>query len=116
MLRLCHDRGLVHADLNLGNVLVEPSGAGAGPFLIDLDGAAWRNGGASTEERFANLSRLARSMEKLLGIEGRDRIAPLIDSYAGGDTGLGDALRSRLPAHEAAMKRHRANWKISGRD
>ena len=58
--RRFHDAGVVHADLNARNILVDAGGA---VYLIDFDRARIRNG---AERRFRrNLRRLHRSLVKL---------------------------------------------------
>ena len=56
MLRRFHDRGLVHADLNAGNLLLDPD-AQAGPADLAIDDAvtliAGPEGGFSEAEREA---------------------------------------------------------------
>ena len=68
-IRRFHDQGVVHADLNARNILVDAAGA---VYLIDFDRAR-RTPGASA--RFAaNLRRLRRSFEKLWPDSVRDRL------------------------------------------
>ncbi|MEJ2385043.1 MAG: 3-deoxy-D-manno-octulosonic acid kinase [Xanthomonadales bacterium] len=58
--RRFHDAGLIHADLNARNILVDAEGA---VFLIDLDRARIRHGALRRFRR--NLKRLNRSLVKL---------------------------------------------------
>ncbi|HEY1992065.1 MAG TPA: 3-deoxy-D-manno-octulosonic acid kinase [Gammaproteobacteria bacterium] len=59
--RLLHDAGVCHADLNAHNLLVD---AAAKVYVIDLDRGARRDAGAWKQ---ANLARLQRSLQKLAG-------------------------------------------------
>ena len=113
--RACHDAGLVHADLNLGNILVgraRPSSL----VVVDLDRAHFRDDGATVGERFWNLSRLARSHEKLFGREGpwgSDPAPRLIGAYAAGDADTAWMMVRMMPAHRRAMRLHRLGWRIA---
>lgn len=69
-IRRFHDQGVVHADLNARNILVDETNA---VYLIDFDRAK-RTPGATA--RFAaNLERLKRSFEKLWPEADRGRLA-----------------------------------------
>jgi len=59
-IRRFHDAGVVHADLNARNILVDADGA---VFLVDFDRAHVRPGARRRFRR--NLARLRRSLEKL---------------------------------------------------
>ncbi|MEE8495967.1 MAG: 3-deoxy-D-manno-octulosonic acid kinase [Xanthomonadales bacterium] len=61
-IRNFHDHGLVHADLNARNILV---GSESSVYLIDFDRAQIRQGARNLFE--ANLRRLKRSLQKILG-------------------------------------------------
>jgi len=67
MLARFHRAGLDHADLNANNVLLD---AGGQPWLIDFDRCRRRAGSAWCG---SNLARLARSLAKLSGGDGRWR-------------------------------------------
>jgi len=121
--RACHDRGLDHADLNLGNVLVSirrpPRAPGA--WVIDL-GVSKLGSPLTPSQRAANLVRLLRSVEKHLGRDPRrlrDALA-FFRGYVG--RGGGDArrdlrrdlvrsIKKRLPA----IALHRIGWSLAGR-
>lgn len=113
--RAMHDRGVVHPDLNLGNVLLRQRSDGSPEvFLIDFDRATFVPGPLPFGARQAALRRLERSCAKLTGATG-----PLgpgsedlwYDAYAGGDV----ALRRRLEAGRAwgrfVLAIHRLSWK-----
>lgn len=59
-IRLFHDRGVYHADLNAHNILLDGDGR---TYLIDFDKGKIRNRGVAWKT--ANLVRLRRSLEKL---------------------------------------------------
>ena len=63
-IRLFHEAGGVHADLNAHNILVPDDGEGAA-FVIDLDRAAVLDGPVSDRRARANLRRLRRSLTRL---------------------------------------------------
>jgi hypothetical protein len=129
LVRSCHDAGLVHGDLNLGNILVvhgDPAQAGRadrspapGLVVLDLDRARFDPAGASDRDRFDNLSRLARSHEKTFGRPGPwggcagGIEAALVSAYAGSDEKLHARLLALLPRHRRGMRLHRAGWKLS---
>lgn len=60
IIRRFHDRGVVHADLNARNILLDGDGA---VYLIDFDRSRIREGDQAAFS--ANLKRLHRSLEKL---------------------------------------------------
>jgi len=69
--RRFHDAGLIHADLNARNILVDEDGS---VFLIDFDRSRIRHGAARRFRR--NLMRLHRSLVKLWPAEQtKDRLA-----------------------------------------
>jgi 3-deoxy-D-manno-octulosonic acid kinase len=59
-IRLFHDRGVYHADLNAHNILLDRDGR---TYLIDFDKGRIRHRGVGWKT--ANLARLRRSLEKL---------------------------------------------------
>jgi tRNA A-37 threonylcarbamoyl transferase component Bud32 len=78
-IRLLHEAGGVHADLNAYNILVPEEGEGPA-FLIDLDRASVLNGPVPERRARANLRRLRRSLLKL----GLDEAAAHWDELEGG--------------------------------
>ncbi len=58
-----HDAGIVHADLNLKNVLVRHTSEEPEAFIIDFDKARWM-AAVPLSKRMANLVRLDRSIVK----------------------------------------------------
>jgi len=121
--RAAHDRGLDHADLNAGNILVSlvPPPDSPGAWVIDL-GVSKLGSPLGASRRAANLVRLLRSVEKHAGRDPgrlRDAVA-FLRGYvgrAGGEarrTFRSDLLRSvkrRLPA----IALHRIGWSLSRR-
>ena len=63
-IRLVHEAGGLHADLNAHNILVAEEGEGPA-FVIDLDRASVGDGPVSERRARANLRRLRRSLLKL---------------------------------------------------
>jgi 3-deoxy-D-manno-octulosonic acid kinase len=68
-IRRFHDYGLVHADLNARNILVDRTGE---IYLIDFDRARFKQRGAAVFA--ANIKRFRRSLEKLWPLDASDRI------------------------------------------
>ena len=65
--RRMHDRGVVHPDLNLGNLMM----LAAGPVhVVDLDRVTFTGGPVSERRRRQALRRIARSCAKLTGSPG----------------------------------------------
>lgn len=81
-----HRAGIVHADLNCGNILLHPpSPAGERATIIDLDRAALRAGPLGRWRRRRALRRLRRSLAKLDPhgrCAGPDAVAAFRDAYA----------------------------------
>jgi tRNA A-37 threonylcarbamoyl transferase component Bud32 len=115
--RVMHDRGIVHPDLNLGNVLLR-STAGGPPevFVIDLDRASFADGPLDFQARQAAVRRLERSCAKLTGQPG-----PLgagsedlwYDLYAGRDAELQGRFASGRRAGRFKLALHRLGWRRS---
>ncbi len=68
-IRLFHDKGVVHADLNARNILVGPDRQ---VYLIDFDRARIREGDSRAFR--ANLKRLRRSLNKFWPEDSADRL------------------------------------------
>jgi tRNA A-37 threonylcarbamoyl transferase component Bud32 len=64
-IRVCHDVGGWHADLNAWNILVPESRPELPVILIDWDRGRLVTGGVKQRSRRANLARLHRSLRKL---------------------------------------------------
>ena len=113
--RAMHDRGVLHPDLNLGNVLLRP-GADLAPeaFLIDFDRATFTEGPLPFAPRQAALRRLERSCAKLTGAPGLwgPRSEDLwYATYAGDDVGLERRLARGRPLGRLSLAVHRLGWR-----
>lgn len=115
--RLLHERGIDHADLNLGNLLVRngPDGAGVEAFVLDLDRARLGpTAPLSPARRRAALRRLARSCAKITGSPaplGPGTESAWIELYAGDDPGLARRLERGHTAGRLGLAWHRAGWR-----
>ena len=80
-IRRFHDQGVVHADLNARNILIQDNET---VYLIDFDRARVTRGAQGSFE--GNLSRLRRSLDKLWPAGATDRLdacwARLLEAYA----------------------------------
>jgi len=85
-IRQFHDQGVVHADLNARNILVDDAGE---IHLIDFDRARIQPGHRAAFER--NIARLRRSLEKLRGESEADVLDTgwrlLVEAYGESETG-----------------------------
>jgi 3-deoxy-D-manno-octulosonic acid kinase len=107
--RLLHEAGVDHVDLNVKNILLRPSGEA---LVIDLDKCRLGPGPAPWSVRRANLLRLLRSWVKLgcgepQSVDPRDPLA-LARGYAGGDR----ALLRRLASLRASFPLRRLLWSL----
>jgi len=100
LVRLMHERGFFHADLNMKNILIDTA-APERLYIIDWDKSYHREH-LSTARRRANVLRLCRSMIKLgrTGVPVCERDAALLLKTYGGSTKnlRKDLLRLRLTA------------------
>ena len=80
-IRLFHEAGGVHADLNAHNILITEDGDGPA-IVIDLDRVAVAAGPAPERRCRANLRRLRRSLDKLRLTEALDDWVELERGYA----------------------------------
>ena len=107
-----HERGMTHADLNLGNLLVSTAGKGPPVYIIDLAGA--RLGPALTAvQQLKGLRRLRRSWEKscffrevLPGSE----IGRFLSIYCGSDRDLLAVLRVTGAVDRFLTRTRRLGW------
>jgi hypothetical protein len=118
LVRRMHEAGLVHRDLNLGNLLVRGGAGRCDAFVIDLDGASFSEGPLPFGRRRAALRRLERSYVKQAMLSGRrpiqaerDRIYEL---YAAGASALAEKLRRGRALGNFQIFLHRLWWVISG--
>jgi hypothetical protein len=113
--RAMHDRGVIHPDLNLGNVLLRPRGQGSPEaFLIDFDRATFTPGPLPFAARQAALRRLERSCAKLTGSPGP--FGPGSEDlwyalYSGDDAELGHRLAGGRRMGRLSLAAHRAGWR-----
>ena len=113
--RLIHDAGLHHRDLNLGNLMVRPlpDGRVGDVAVIDLDGARLMDGSLPFRLRLLSLWRLERSMVKRFGYEG-----PLgtgyrrswAAAYADGDEMMTRRILRWWKWGKVLLAVHRAGW------
>jgi hypothetical protein len=109
--RIAHDAGLEHRDLNLGNLLLtaEPKG-----WLIDLDGARLHTEPLSVAARRRALRRLVRSLHKLrfrTGGAGDSDPEHWLDLYAEGEFALRAGLARFRGADRLRIRLHRLGWR-----
>jgi len=112
-----HDRGVLHPDLNLGNVLLRPR-ADASPeaLLIDFDRATFAPGPLPFAPRQAALRRLERSCAKLTGTPGPWGSGSedlWYATYAGDDVDLARRLARGRPFGRLALAVHRIGWRTN---
>jgi tRNA A-37 threonylcarbamoyl transferase component Bud32 len=115
--RALHDAGILHADLNLNNLLVVAGneGATADVRVIDLDGSCY---GPSLNQkgRAANLARLLRHAVKN-NLHGETDLDGLGRWFMEGYCRGGDPvpLRKRvLRAYRRTLPLHRISWRLQG--
>ena len=113
--RLMHDRGIHHTDLNLGNLLVRPhAGGGPDPFVIDFDRAVVGSKPCGLADRQVALRRLERSCAKITGSPGL--FGPGSEDlwytiYAADDVELAERLAQGRAAGRLALAIHRVGWR-----
>ncbi len=113
--RRMHDGGLLHADLNLKNLLLQPGEGEPAAYVVDLDLSSFRRGPLETAERAGNLLRLGRSFLKA----GGDRLQASIPrrflaAYTAGERPLRRRLRAQLRTYPLAYHLHRLGWRMRG--
>jgi tRNA A-37 threonylcarbamoyl transferase component Bud32 len=113
--RLMHDLGVYHADLNLKNLLVRPvSHARPTVYVIDFDRSRIRPS-LSPRARVRNLLRLNRSVDKLArkggGVRYADR-ARFFRAYTQGDPMLIRAMKDELRKTRLRNLWHRLGWTL----
>jgi hypothetical protein len=115
VVRAMHDRGVLHPDLNLGNVLLRARDDGPPQvFLIDFDRATFAPGPLPFEARQAALRRLERSCAKLIGTPGP--FGPGSEDlwynlYAGDDAELARRLARGRHLGRLSLAMHRLGWR-----
>ena len=108
LLRIFHQSGFFHADLQLKNILV----TGDQLFLIDFD-RSYRKRTLSIRERMKNLLRLNRSVEKWrnlgLPINRTDRWRFFL-AYAGEDVTIRKAMERAIRTYSIRHLFYRCGW------
>lgn len=113
--RAMHDRGVIHPDLNLGNVMLRPRADGSPEvFLIDFDLASFAPRPLPFGPRQAALRRLERSCAKLTG--GPGPFGPGSEDlwytvYAGQDAELAHRLAGGRRLGRLSLAAHRIGWR-----
>ena len=117
VVRLAHDSGLVHPDLNLGNLLVRREEGKCDAYVIDLDKAWFLGGPLPMAKRRAALRRRERSYVKQCHLAGqspqrseRDRFYKL---YSADDSGLSTGLERGRAAGSIQIFLHRLWWLVA---
>lgn len=116
--RRSHDAGLVHPDLNLGNVIVRRGSSAIEAYVVDLDRARLGEGPLPFGRRVRELRRLERSYAK-----GFSETAPMGDdgfvagfrAYAGGDAAMSRRLESARRSGLWTLRCRRLAWRLAGR-
>lgn len=109
-IRAMHDRGVIHRDLNLGNVMLR----GQDVAVIDFDRARFVLGPVPFAIRQEGIRRLERSCAKITGepgVLGAGSEDLWYDLYAGSDTALAARLRRGRFLGRLALAAHRAGWR-----
>jgi Lipopolysaccharide kinase (Kdo/WaaP) family len=109
LIRVMHDVGFLHADLNVTNLVLGRGPAGDRMHVVDLDRGRLRGNPLSERERMAGLARLLRSYEKW--IAGRWRLGHrqelvFLHRYCGAD-------RDRVRRFQRRLQRSR--WRFAPR-
>jgi hypothetical protein len=115
LVRRMHDVGLLHPDLNLGNLLAAPAEGGRwNAWVVDLDRASLAPGPLGAAARRRSLRRLDRSYLKLFGAEGPLGVDPWrewVRMYAGGDAEVAAALSKGRGIARLKLALHRLRWR-----
>ena len=115
--REMHDAGLVHGDLNLGNLMVAQTERAPEGFVIDLD-YSWFPPEITEAHRAANLARLLRSVEKSGALAHRAALRErlgFLRNYCRGMGPLYRRLSRRLRRRVALFRLHRMAWRVGWR-
>lgn len=111
--RVMHEAGVEHRDLNLGNLLIRESTAGdAQVFVTDLDGARLHETGLPFALRQRALRRLERSWAKLFRDKGGEGQDPgwIYHGYAGADAKMARRLERGRRMGRFSICLHRLSW------
>jgi hypothetical protein len=117
--RSMHDRGVLHPDLNLGNVLLRRrADAQVEAFVIDFDRATITAGPLPFVARQAALRRIERSCAKLTGspgLWGPGSEELWYTAYAGADAALAHRLARGRRLGRLSLAVHRLGWRRTKR-
>lgn len=108
VVRLMHDAGVDHRDLNLGNLMVRSRGAGETALVVDFDDARLQPGPLDFGARRRALLRLERSIEKRTGDSPGDAWK---EAYAAGDVALARRLAAGRWLDRVTIALHRLGWR-----
>ena len=112
--RVMHEAGVEHRDLNLGNLLIRESTAGdTQVFVTDLDGARLHEAGLPFSLRQRALRRLERSWAKLFHgtrSDGADT-GWIYRGYAGADAEMARRLERGRRMGRFSIHLHRLSWR-----
>ncbi len=112
LVRRMHEAGFLHADLNVGNLVLERGGGGPLLNVVDLDRGRFRSV-VSPRQRLRNLARLLRSYEKWIAprlrLSGREEIL-FLRRYAGRDRALLRRLVRSLSDYRSRLGSRRIRW------
>jgi tRNA A-37 threonylcarbamoyl transferase component Bud32 len=116
LLRRMHDAGFLHADLNVGNIVLERDRQREVLHIVDLDRGRFVRV-VSRRQRLANLERLLRSYEKWIAarlhLTPREEIR-FLRRYAQGDRSLLRFLARSLARHRTRLGPRRLCWRLAG--
>jgi hypothetical protein len=116
--RRMHDAGILHPDLNLGNLLIRAGTAGPEAWVLDLDRAVVAGAAAlPAAPRIRALCRLERSYAKEFGDTGPLGPSPLaswLQTYAPSDSALDGAIRRAAERPPRGRRLRRWWWRLRG--
>jgi len=115
LVRRMHAAGFLHADLNVGNLVLGRRGGEEILHVVDLDRGSFRTS-LSLHARHRNLARLLRSYEKWIArhlrLTAREEILFLL-RYAGRDRVLARRLAARLSRSRSRLRFRRLGWRLA---
>lgn len=94
LVRLLHERGVVHPDLNLKNILLAPGDPEPRALVLDLDRASLHSGGVPARKRRRMVARFWRSARKWERRTGRPLPASLREAFEAGYADRPDGERA----------------------
>jgi len=112
-MRTCHEKGLIHRDLNARNIIVMQGASGWSALVVDLDRASFAGGPLPLRSRLRQLRRLYRSLAKEKVIPAAmqpEEYLGLLHDCLGPDYEDG-RMRRFLRGSQAAVLWHRLFWR-----